>query len=420
MFQETREVSSMRKVLVTGRGLITPLGNGLAVNEEALRAGRAGTTFSQEWKDRGMECQVGGFPDQNPACELLDKKRMRFTPANARMAVAAVEQALQEAAIPLDEVRSHRIAVISGVAGSDYQEIYESALAFDTTKRIRSVSPCIVPRAMPSSAVSNLSLIFGFTGESYDISSACASSAHAIMAGMRLIQFGLYDIVVCGGAEELNWAQALGFIAIRALSKKYNDTPAKASRPFDRDRDGFVIAGGAGFVVLESEESVRRRGVRPICEFASAAANSNGLDMVVPDAPSNAIVMREAVAAAGLKIEDIQYINTHGTATPIGDPVEMDAIKQVFGSRVAINSTKSMTGHMIGATGAVEAIFCTQMIEKGFICPSINLDNPEPEFAWADLVRELRDGVDLRHVLSNSFAFGGTNVSLVISRYQAG
>jgi 3-oxoacyl-[acyl-carrier-protein] synthase-1 len=336
------------------------------------------------------------------------------------MAVAAVEQALQEAAIPLDEVRSHRIAVISGVAGSDYQEIYESALAFDTTKRIRSVSPCIVPRAMPSSAVSNLSLIFGFTGESYDISSACASSAHAIMAGMRLIQFGLYDIVVCGGAEELNWAQALGFIAIRALSKKYNDTPAKASRPFDRDRDGFVIAGGAGFVVLESEESVRRRGVRPICEFASAAANSNGLDMVVPDAPSNAIVMREAVAAAGLKIEDIQYINTHGTATPIGDPVEMDAIKQVFGSRVAINSTKSMTGHMIGATGAVEAIFCTQMIEKGFICPSINLDNPEPEFAWADLVRELRDGVDLRHVLSNSFAFGGTNVSLVISRYQAG
>jgi len=271
---------------------------------------------------------------------------------------------------------------------------------------------------MASSAVSNLSLIFGFTGESYDISSACASSAHATVAGMRLIQFGLYDIVVCGGAEELNWAQALGFIAIRALSKKYNDTPEKASRPFDRDRDGFVIAEGAGYMVLESEESVRRRGVKPICQLASSAANSNGLDMVVPDAPSNAIVMREAVAAAGLKIEDIQYINTHGTGTPIGDPVEMEAIRQVFGSKVAINSTKSMTGHMIGAAGAVEAIFCSQMIDKRFICPSINLDNPEPEFGWADFVRELRDGVDLRHVLSNSFAFGGTNVSLVISRYE--
>ncbi|MHB9139184.1 MAG: beta-ketoacyl-[acyl-carrier-protein] synthase family protein [Victivallaceae bacterium] len=408
----------MKKVLVTGRGLITPLGNGLAVNEQALRAGRSGTTFCQEWKDRDMECQVGGFSTQNPPCDLLDKKRSRFTPANARMAIAAVEQALQEAGIPLDEVRSHRIAVISGVAGSNYQEIYESALAYDTTKRMRSVSPCIVPRAMASSAVSNLSLIFGFTGESYDISSACASSAHAILAGMRLVQFGLYDIVVCGGAEELNWAQALGFIAIRALSKKYNDRPSEASRPFDKDRDGFVIAEGAGFMVLESEESVKRRGVRPICEFASAAANSNGLDMVVPDAPSNAIVMREAVAAAGLKIEDIQYINTHGTGTPIGDPVEMDAIKQVFGSKVAINSTKSMTGHMIGAAGAVEAIFCSQMIDKRFICPSINLDNPEPEFGWADFVRELRDGVDLRHILSNSFAFGGTNVSLVISRYQ--
>lgn len=406
----------MRKVLVTGRGLITPLGNGLAKNEEAMRAGRSGTVFVQDWKDRGMDCQVGGFSDQNPPCDLLDKKRLRFAPANARMAIAAVQQALNEAAIPLSEVRNHRIAVISGVAGSNYQETYESALAYDTTKKLRNVNPCIVPRVMPSSAVANLSLIFGFSGESYDISSACASSAHAIMAAMRLIQFGIYDMVVCGGAEELNWAQALGFIAIRALSKNYNDTPEKASRPFDSARDGFVIACGAGFLVLESEESIKRRGVRPICELSGCAANSNGTDMVVPDAPSNALVMREAIAAAGLKVEDIQYINTHGTGTPIGDPVEMEAIRQVFGSNVAINSTKSMTGHMIGAAGAVEAIFSTQMIEKGFICPSINLDNPEAEFGWADFVRELRDGVDLRHVLSNSFAFGGTNVSLVLSR----
>jgi 3-oxoacyl-[acyl-carrier-protein] synthase-1 len=334
------------------------------------------------------------------------------------MAVAAVEQALVEAKISLDDTRQLRIACISGVAGSNYQETFEAASAYDRTRRLRSVPPCIVPRVMASSAVSNLSLIFGFTGESYDISSACASSAHAILAGYRLIQYGLYDIVVCGGAEELNWAQALGFIAIRALSVNYNATPEKASRPFDSNRDGFVIAEGSGFVVLESEASIKRRGINAIAEISGAAANSNGLDMVVPDAPANAAVMAQAVAAAGLKPSDIQYINTHGTATPIGDPVEMAAIKEVFGSNVAINSTKSMTGHMIGAAGAVEAIFCTMMIEKKFICPSINLENPEPEFGWADLVRELREGIELKHVLSNSFAFGGTNVGLVISRCE--
>jgi 3-oxoacyl-[acyl-carrier-protein] synthase-1 len=409
----------MSKVFVTGRGLITPLGTGLSKNEEALRAGRSGITFSQDWKDRNMDCQVGGFSDENPVTALLDKKRLRFTPANARMAVAAVEQALNEAKIPLEETRDLRIACVSGVAGSNYVETYEAADAYNRSRKLRSISPCIVPRVMPSSAVSNLSLIFGFTGESYDISSACASSAHAILAGYRLIQYGLYDVVVCGGAEELNWAQALGFIAIRALSHNYNDTPEKSSRPFDSARDGFVIAEGSGFLVLESEASIKRRGVRAIAEISGVAANSNGLDMVVPDAASNAIVMAEAVAAAGLKPSDIQYINTHGTATPIGDPVEMAAIKEVFGStNVAINSTKSMTGHMIGAAGAVEAIFCTMMIEKKFICPSINLDNPEPEFSWADLVRELRDGVELKHVLSNSFAFGGTNVGLIISRCE--
>jgi 3-oxoacyl-[acyl-carrier-protein] synthase-1 len=408
----------MRKVFVTGRGLITPLGTGLSNNEAALRAGRSGITFCQDWKDRNMDCQVGGFSDENPVTPLLDKKRLRFTPANARMAVAAVEQALVEAKISLDDTRQLRIACISGVAGSNYQETFEAASAYDRTRRLRSVPPCIVPRVMASSAVSNLSLIFGFTGESYDISSACASSAHAILAGYRLIQYGLYDIVVCGGAEELNWAQALGFIAIRALSVNYNATPEKASRPFDSNRDGFVIAEGSGFVVLESEASIKRRGINAIAEISGAAANSNGLDMVVPDAPANAAVMAQAVAAAGLKPSDIQYINTHGTATPIGDPVEMAAIKEVFGSNVAINSTKSMTGHMIGAAGAVEAIFCTMMIEKKFICPSINLENPEPEFGWADLVRELREGIELKHVLSNSFAFGGTNVGLVISRCE--
>ena len=226
---------------------------------------------------------------------------------------------------------------------------------------------------------------------------------------------GLYDIVVAGGAEQLDWVQALGFNAIRALSRKYNDQPEIASRPFDRDRDGFVLAGGAGYMILESGRSVARRGARPISEISGVASNSNASDMVVPDAPSCMEVMRQAVADAGLRPSDVTYVNTHGTATPVGDPVEMAALRDVFGSKVAINSTKSQTGHMVGATGAAEIIFTSIMMEKQFLSRSINLDNPEPEFGWADLIREYREGVRVRHALSNSFAFGGSNVSVVIS-----
>ncbi|MDD2403102.1 MAG: beta-ketoacyl-[acyl-carrier-protein] synthase family protein [Victivallaceae bacterium] len=408
----------MSRVFITGRGLITPLGNGLQANEEALRAGRSGTVFMKEWRARGLESQVAGIADEDPPCPLLDKKRKRFTAANARMAVGAVYEALQEANLGPEEIKKQNIAVIGGVAGSTYEEMYDNSHAFKQTGRLRSVLTFIVPRVMASSAVSNLSLIFGFSGESYDISSACSSSAHAILQGTRLIRSGEYDMVVCGGAEEVNWVHALGFMAMRALSRKYNDNPAIASRPFDVDRDGFVIAEGAGWMVLESEASVKRRNVRPICEITGYGANSNCTDMVQPDAVATAAVMRTALDFAGLRAQDIQYINTHGTATGIGDPVEMDAMKEVFGGGPAINSTKSMTGHMIGATGAVEAIYSSMMIEKNFICPSINLDNPEPAFDWADLVRSCRNDVKITHALSNSFAFGGTNVCLVFSSME--
>lgn len=408
----------MNRVFITGRGLITPLGTGLAVNEQALREGRSGTVLMKEWRARGLESHVAGAADEDPECPMLNKKTKRFTPANARMAVAAVYQALEEAKLTPEQIREQPIAVIGGVAGSNYLELYNNATAFARTGRLRSVSPFIVPRVMPSSSVSNLSLIYGFRGESYDISSACSSSAHAILQGSRLIQSGQYDIVVCGGAEELNWIHALGFMAMRALSHKYNDRPEIASRPFDVDRDGFVIAEGAGWVVLESEAGIRKRNSRPVCEITGSAANSNCTDMVQPDAESTAEVMRLALKAAGLNPGDVAYVNTHGTATGIGDPEEMLAIKSVFGGGTAINSTKSMTGHMIGATGAVEAIFTSLMIEKNFICPSINLDNPEPDFAWADLVRSCRDGVRVTHALSNSFAFGGTNVCLILSSME--
>lgn len=408
----------MEKVAITGRGLVTPLGNGLGVNEEALKAGRSGIVFVENWRKMGLDSQVAGMADEDPECPLLDMKRKRFTSPNSRMAVAAAYQAMQEANLSMETIKSSRVAVINGCAGSAYEEIYNSAKIFEQTGKVKKVSPFVVPRVMASSAVSNLSLILGITGESYDISSACTSGAHSVMLGSRLITSGMYDIVITGGSEELNWVHALGFNAIRALSTKYNDNPTFASRPFDKDRDGFVIAEGAGMLILESEAHAAARGVKPKSFITGVSANSNAYDMVVPNAESSAVVIRAAIKDAGLNPEDIDYINTHGTGTPSGDPVELAAIKQVFNHKVAINSTKSMTGHMIGATGAVEVIFCSLMLEKGFISPSINIDNLEPAFEWADIVRETRSGLKLKHALSNSFGFGGSNACIVISSCQ--
>ena len=336
------------------------------------------------------------------------------------MSVAAAEEAFREAKIELEAIPDMHIALVGGQAASNSKELYESAAVYvNTNYRLRSVSPFAVPRIMPSSAVSILSLIFGIKGESYDISAACATSALSLMHAVRLIRSGEYDMAVAGGVEQLDWQNALGFCACRALSTHFNETPEQASRPFDRNRDGFVLASGAAYVVLESERSVKARGVRPICEVTGIGANSNAKDMVVPDAASSADVMMAALANAGLSINDIGYINTHGTATPVGDAVELDAIKRVIGNSgamPAINSTKSQTGHMVGATGAAEVIFSSIMMEKEFISRTINLDDPDQEFGWADLVREYREGVRFNHALSNSFAFGGSNASIIISR----
>ena len=407
----------MERVFITGRGLVTPIGDNLAANEAALRSGKSGITWIPEFKEYGLDSQVGGMPNQHIETPLVDRKRLRYCPPAALMSVVAATEAFTEAGFQLDELPNHRIALVGGTAGGNHLEIYSVTNNYiNSGKRLRSISPFIVPRVMPSSAISNLSLIFGIKGESYDISAACSSSALSIIVATRLIRSGAYDLVLAGGAEQLDWAEALGFCACRALSKKYNDTPEKASRPFDIDRDGFVIAGGAAYVVLESERSVKRRGARPLAMISGVMANSNATDMVIPDALASSEVMRGAILDAGLKPEDIDYVNTHGTGTPVGDPVELAAIREVMGSHPAINSTKSQTGHMVGATGAAEIIFSSLMLEKGFISPSINLDNPDPEFGWADLVREYRDGVNLRHALSNSFAFGGSNAAVVISR----
>ncbi|MBE6393203.1 MAG: beta-ketoacyl-[acyl-carrier-protein] synthase family protein [Lentisphaerae bacterium] len=407
----------MEHVFISGRGIISPLGNGLAVNEKALREGISGITTIADFVENHLESTVGGLPDHTPdISDLFDRKALRFAPPVAQMSIAAVREALAEAGIAPDEAKNYRIAVISGIARGGYRELFECTHGYAKEYKIRCVNPFSVPRVMPSNAVSNLSICFGITGESYDISAACASSAIAIIQGTRLIRSGEYDMVIAGGAEHLDWVQALGFNACRALSKKYNDTPERASRPFDRDRDGFVIAGGAAYVLLESESSLKRRSGKPITLVSGVATNSNAKDMVVPDATGGAAVMRAAVANAKLSPADIGYINTHGTGTPVGDPIEMAAIYDVFGTNPAVNSTKSQTGHMVGATGAAEVIFTSLMLEKNFLSPSLNLENPDPEFSWADFVRTCRTGTKIKHALSNSFAFGGSNAAIVLSK----
>ncbi|WP_294479181.1 beta-ketoacyl synthase [uncultured Victivallis sp.] len=406
----------MERAFISGRGLITPIGKTVQENIAGLRSGRSGIIREPSFVEHKLESQVGGSIGEIPSCPLIDRKTLRFCPPVGVMSVVAVLEAIAEAGITLEELRSMRVAIIGGVAGGNYRELYEETASYmNANYRLRNVSPYCVPRIMPSNAVASLSLLLGLTGESYDVSAACASSAVSVMVATRLIRSGQYDVVIAGGAEKLDWVEALGFTACRALSRKFNDTPEKASRPFDRDRDGFVLAEGAAYVVLESESHLKARGGRAISEVSGIAANSNAKDMVVPDTAASANVMRNAIADAGLRPEEVGYVNTHGTGTPVGDPVELAAIREVLGTGVAINSTKSQTGHMVGATGAAEIIFTSLMLEHKFISPSINLDNPDPEFAWADLVRECRDGVDIRHGISNSFAFGGSNVAVVIS-----
>ena len=410
----------MERVFITGRGLITPLGNSVQANEEALRAGKSGISAIQSFADVHLDSQVGGLADHDPQTELIDRKTKRFCPPAGVMSVVAAQEVFKEAKIALADIPNMRMALVGGQAASNTREVHENANAYvNSNFRLRTVSPFAVPRIMPSSSVSILSLIFGIKGESFDVSAACATSAAAIMQAVRLIRSGEYDMVMTGGVEQLEWQTALGFCACRALSTRYNDAPEKASRPFDKNRDGFVLSSGAAYLMLESESSVKSRGVTPICEITGIGANSNAKDMVVPDAEASAEVMRLALKDAKLDIRDIGYINTHGTATPVGDSVELDAIRAVIGdsgAAPAINSTKSQTGHMVGATGAAEVIFSTIMMEKEFISPTLNLEYPDDSCAGLDVVQGARENVRFDHALSNSFAFGGSNACIVISR----
>lgn len=406
-------------VVITGRGLVTPLGLGLEANLNALKSGENGIRRLDEWKEMNLDSQVAGKVDMDFDCPAFDRKQRRFMPNNALMAVTAAYEAILEAGYTKETLPGDRMAVITGCGGSSYQDFSEALDAFKKSGSTRRISPFAIPRIMPSSAVANLSLIYKIKGESYDISCACASGGVAIAQAVRMIQSGAYDIVMAGGCEETNWTQCIGFLAMRALSHSYNATPEKASRPFDKGRDGFVIGEAAGMLILESAEHAAKRGAKPICKLSGYSLNSNATDMVVPNREAIAEVMSNALKSANLKPHDIDYINAHATSTGVGDPLELQGIYDVFekaGAHPMINSTKSQTGHTIGAAGAIELIFSTQMMEHSFVSGTLNLEHPDDGMEWADLVKETRLNVPVRHILSNSFGFGGTNVALIASR----
>ena len=410
-------------VVITGRGLITPIGLSLAENLESLKTGKSGIIRDPFWQELNLDSQVAGKVNLDEfECPAFDRKQLRFMPQSARMAVAAAYEAITEAGYTMQNLPGSKMAVITGCGGSSYSEYFNSIETYQRTHSVRRISPFSIPRIMPSSAVANLSLVYKIGGESYDVSCACTSGAVALIQAIRLIQSGAYDIVMAGGCEELCWQQAVGFGAMHALSHNFNEEPEKSSRPFDVQRTGFVLSEAAGIMILESEAHAKARGAKTYGRISGYGCNSNACDMVAPSPEVSADVMSAAIRNAGLTPADIDYVNTHGTGTPVGDPVEVDALKTVFhdhGASPMINSTKSQTGHPIGAAGAIELIFCSQMIEHSFVSPSINADQIEESMKWADIVRTPRMNVPIRHAISNSFGFGGTNAAIIVSRDDA-
>jgi 3-oxoacyl-[acyl-carrier-protein] synthase-1 len=402
----------MRRVAVTGLGIVSPIGHDAETVTVALREARSGVTLAQDYVDMGFRCQVHASPDI--AWEtMVDRRAARFLGPGTAYAHIAMEQAIADAGLAESEVSDERTGLIVGAGGPSTRAIVESA---DTArnKGVKRIGPFAVPKAMCSGPSATLATWFKIRGINYSISSACATSTHCIGAAYEQILMGKQDVVFAGGCEELDWTLSDLFDAMGAMSSGFNDTPARASRPYDVDRDGFVIAGGAGMVVLEDLERARARGAAIHAEVVGYAANSDGHDMVAPSGEGAARCMKLAMAGAGNR--KIDYLNPHGTGTLIGDSREMGAVREVFaGAAPLISSTKALTGHSLGAAGAQEAIYSLLMMKAGFVAKSANIDNLDPEFADLPIVRD-RIEMDLDTVMSNSFGFGGTNGCLVLSR----
>jgi 3-oxoacyl-[acyl-carrier-protein] synthase-1 len=396
-------------------GIVSCLGSDKESVLESLKEGKSGIKFQQEYADLGFRSQVAGSIDDLDLDELIDRKLRRFMGNAAAYSYISMEQAIKDAGLTEDQVSNVRTGLIAGSGGASSADIVETADIL-RDKGVRRVGPYRVTRTMGSTVSACLATPFKIKGVNYSITSACATSAHCIGNAMEQIQLGKQDIVFAGGGEELHWSLSVMFDAMGALSSKYNETPEKASRAYDANRDGFVIAGGGGMLVLEELEHAKARGAKIYAELVGYGATSDGYDMVAPSGEGAVRCMQQAMSTVDGKID---YINSHGTSTPAGDIQELKAMKETFGTEMPpVSSTKSLAGHSLGATGVQEAIYCLLMQENNFICASANIEEIDPEAEGLPVVTTRKDGVDLQRVMSNSFGFGGTNSTLVFEKYN--
>lgn len=402
----------MRRVVITGMGIVSSLGTNQDEVTRSLRESIPGIGFSQEAKDNGLRSHVCGQIDLNLP-ELIDRKLMRFMCPASGYTYLAMKEAIEQAGLTEEHIRANSTGVITGAGGASTVELMD---AIDThrEKGIRRVGPYRVPRTMGSAINATLSTAFGITGINYGITSACATSAHSIGHAADMIALGRQDVMFAGGGEDIHWTLSLMFDAMGALSTKYNDTPGKASRTYDRDRDGFVISGGGGILVLEALEHAEARGANILAELVGFGATSDGADMVAPSGEGAIRCMQQAMKNID---GEISYVNTHGTSTPAGDVTELKALKETFGDKIPpLSSTKPLCGHALGAAGVHEAIYSLIMQRGNFIAPSANIENLDEGAEGYPIVRERQDNVDLPLVMSNSFGFGGTNGTLIFKK----
>ena len=404
----------MKRVVVTGMGIVSSIGNNSQEVLASLREAKSGISFSPEFDEHGFRCRVYGQPDLDPF-EVLDRRTVRFMSKGTAWNYIAMQQAITDSGLEAGDVVNPRTGIIMGSGGPSTKTIVEAAQKTVDTGSPKRIGPTAVPKAMSSTASAVLATQFEIKGVNYSISSACATSNHCIGNAYETIQLGKQDVIFAGGSEDLDWTMSNLFDAMGAMSSQYNDTPSTASRAFDVSRDGFVIAGGAGVLVLEELEHAKARGAKIYAEVVGYGATSDGYDMVAPSGEGAVRCIQMAVENVGEKID---YINPHATSTGVGDAKEIGALKEIYGDDCPpISATKSLTGHSLGATGVQEAIYSMLMMQNGFICESAHITEIDPEFADMPIVRERQDNVELNTVLSNSFGFGGTNASLVFQRY---
>jgi 3-oxoacyl-[acyl-carrier-protein] synthase-1 len=402
----------MRRVVVTGMGIVSSIGSNTQEVVASLREARSGISRADKYAELGFRCQVHGAPTLNPE-EAVDRRAMRFLGGGAAWNHVAMEQAIRDSGVEPNDISNERTGIIMGSGGPSTRAVVEAA-DVARSKGPKRVGPFAVPKAMSSTASATLATWFKIKGVNYSISSACATSNHCIGNAAEMIQWNKQDMVFAGGCEELDWTLSVLFDAMGAMSSGFNQTPDKASRAYDRDRDGFVIAGGAGVLVLEELEHAKARGAKIYAEVAGYGATSDGHDMVAPSGEGAVRCMKMALENVTAPVD---YINPHATSTPIGDIKEIEAIREMFGDKCPpISATKSLTGHSLGAAGAQEAIYSLLMMQNGFICESANIENLDPAMEGMPIVRERIDDAKLGCVLSNSFGFGGTNASVVFKR----